>query len=608
MTDSDRLVGAAPNTGGIWSAWYAPHRAIIALGTILLAVAVAGGMLGVVNSAKAEKSTALISDRYLILQPPVREIRAAVANFQVLAEHVFVGSIPGPEVVAAGEAATTTADRAYLKLERLLSLSGNATLAPHLSTQMAAYSTARANLGAFVAGQKAPAELAQVAVLEQKAELKLDATLASLQAATTKRLMDIARQAQAEANAARVGLLWALAIGGIFALIITALFARKASRVERESARKDAVQLALTRRNEFEARLQRALEMSKTEGPVFDLVAEALNDAAPLLRAELLLADTSRAHFRQVLVSRTPSDDGGCGVVSPEDCPSASRGQTMVFPSSRAMDACPQLRGRGCSAVCVPVSISGNSVGVFHVTAADGSPPAESVQRDVEVVARRASERLAMLRAFEVSRTEANTDSLTGLLTRRSLEGGVRDLQESGVEYSVAYGDLDHFKKLNDVFGHDAGDRALRTFSQVLRDSLRPADIPCRYGGEEFVIVLPGCGVPEAVQVLERVMQRMADRLSAGHHPNFTVSFGLASSDQAPDFIQVVALADEALLQAKSGGRNGIVIAGVPGPARSPAGEQATPPKSAAPTLATLADPPEEELHALLPASPYTRN
>jgi diguanylate cyclase (GGDEF)-like protein len=226
------------------------------------------------------------------------------------------------------------------------------------------------------------------------------------------------------------------------------------------------------------------------------------------------------------------------------------------------MDACPNLRGRGCSALCVPVSISGNSVGVFHVTAEDGVAPSDRVRRDVEVVARRASQRLAMLRAFELSQTEANSDSLTGLLTRRSLESGVRDLLESDVPYSVAYGDLDHFKQLNDVFGHDAGDRALRTFSHVLRDSLRPADIPCRYGGEEFVIVLPGCPVVEAVQVLERVMQRTAERLAAGHHPAFTVSFGLASSDQAADFHQVVSLADEALLRAKSGGRNVIVVAG----------------------------------------------
>ena len=82
-----------------------------------------------------------------------------------------------------------------------------------------------------------------------------------------------------------------------------------------------------------------------------------------------------------------------------------------------------------------------------------------------------------MLRAFEVSQTQANSDSLTGLMTRRSLETTVRDLYATGTPYSVAYGDLDHFKVLNDTFGHAAGDRSLRTFSQVLRDSLRPVDI-----------------------------------------------------------------------------------------------------------------------------------
>jgi diguanylate cyclase (GGDEF)-like protein len=206
------------------------------------------------------------------------------------------------------------------------------------------------------------------------------------------------------------------------------------------------------------------------------------------------------------------------------------------------------------------MSIGGNSTGVFHVTTEDGSPPSGAVEKNVEVVARRASERLAMLRAFEVSQTQANSDSLTGLMTRRSLETAVRDLHATGTQYSVAYGDLDHFKDLNDVFGHAAGDRALRTFSQVLRDSLRPADIPGRYGGEEFVIVLPECPVEEARQVLERVRERMDERIVIAQLPRFTVSFGLASSDQAGDFDQVVALADAALLSAKAGGRDQIVV------------------------------------------------
>jgi diguanylate cyclase (GGDEF)-like protein len=484
-----------------------------------------------------------------------------VADFQVLAAQVFGGSAASDSLLASAVTDTTTTDRTYIRLQHLLGEPDNSSLAPHLNADMTAYVAARSSLGVYLAGEKTSTQTAHIVAVEQAASTKLDTALGSLQSTITSRLVATAGQASAAADSARVDLLWSLVIGVAFATAITTWLARKALRAEHEFARRDAEQLDLTNRTEFEARLQRALEMSNAEVPVFDLVAEALRDAAPELNAELLLADSSRAHFRQVLVSPADSHEMGCGVVSPEDCPAASRGQSLVFPSSTALDACPNLRGRGCSALCVPVSISGNAVGVFHVTAIEGSAPSEHVRRDVEVVARRASERLAMLRAFELSQTEANSDSRTGLLTRRSLESGVRELQDSNVSYAVAYGDLDHFKQLNDVFGHDAGDRALRTFSHVLRDSLRPADIPCRYGGEEFVIVLPGCPITEAVQVLERVMQRTAERLAAGHHPTFTVSFGLASSDQAAEFHEVVALADEALLQAKSGGRNVIVVA-----------------------------------------------
>ena len=325
--------------------------------------------------------------------------------------------------------------------------------------------------------------------------------------------------------------------------------------------------------------------MSKAEASVFDLVAEALSQAAPGMRSELLLADSSTANFRQVLVSTAQADDAGCGVMSPDDCPAASRARTMVFPSSTALDACPNLRGRRCSALCVPMSIGGNSMGVFHVTTDDGSPPSDAVLENVEVVARRASERLAMLRAFEFSQTEANSDSLTGLMTRRSLESAVHKLHDTGTPYSVAYGDLDHFKNLNDEFGHAAGDRALRTFAQVLRDSLRPADIPGRYGGEEFVIVLPDCPVDEARQVLERVRERMADRIVIAELPSFTISFGLAASDQASDFDHVVALADSALLSAKAAGRDRIVVS--PGPDLPVAATVGVPP---GPTLPAFDD------------------
>ena len=437
---------------------------------------------------------------------------------------------------------------------------------------MAAFVAAQNTLGAFLAGGPETLQTAHLAAVEEAAQAKLDAALASLQDTISAHLVTTANQAHVAASRARDELLWSIVIGVAIAGTAVAIITRHALRVEHEQARREAIQSDVAQRTAFEASLQTALEMSRAEQSVFDIVAEALSEAAPGMRSELLLADSSKAHFRQVLVSSAQADDVGCGVMSPDDCPAASRSRNMVFPDSTALDACPHLRGRHCSALCVPMSIGGNSIGVFHVTAQDGSPPSDAAEKNVEAVARRTSERMAMLRAFEVSQTQANSDSLTGLMTRRSLEGAVRDLHATGTPYAVAYGDLDHFKDLNDTFGHAAGDRALRTFSQVLRDSLRPVDIPGRYGGEEFVIVLPECPVDEARQVLERVRERLGERIVVADLPPFTISFGLASSDQAVDFDQVVALADTALLSAKAGGRDQVVTSTGPGqPVTNPA-------------------------------------
>jgi diguanylate cyclase (GGDEF)-like protein len=527
---------------------------------VLTLIALAGAFLGVANASQAESLNAQLTQRYLVLLPPVREIRAAASAFQVLASGAFDSAAPSSATnVADAEADANAINKSYLTLQHLLALPGNAGLAPRLASRMSALLAAQSSLGAFLAGGSHTPQTLQLAAAETSAAANLDATLASLQATITNRLTTTAEQAHAAADRARVDLLWSIAIGLAIAGTVIAVLTRHALRVEREQSRRETVQSDITRRIAFEASLQTALEMSRAEPSVFDVVAEALSQAAPDMRSELLLADSSKAHFRQVLVSSAQSDDVGCGVMSPDDCPAASSARNMVFADSTALDACPHLRGRGCSALCVPMSIGGSSIGVFHVTTEDGSPPSDAVEKNVEAVARRASERLAMLRAFEVSRTQANSDSLTGLMTRRSLETAVRELHDTGTPYSVAYGDLDHFKDLNDVFGHAAGDRALRTFSQVLRDSLRPDDIPGRYGGEEFVIVLPECPVDEARQVLERVRERLAERIVIAQLPRFTISFGLAASDQAGDFDQVVALADAALLSAKAGGRDQVV-------------------------------------------------
>jgi diguanylate cyclase (GGDEF)-like protein len=320
-----------------------------------------------------------------------------------------------------------------------------------------------------------------------------------------------------------------------------------------------------TRRAELDSQIQRGLEMARTEDEAYGVVTSAMRVSLPSDQlGEFLVADSSRAHFRQVSGSGPDGVGPGCPVGGPADCPATSTGQTMTFPSSTRIDACPWLRDRAngaCSAVCVPVAIAGRTIGVLHVTAESGTPPAENTVQDLELVARKAGERIGMQRAFVRSETEARTDPLTGLLNRRSLENRVRRLTEQGVPYVVAFADLDHFKLLNTAYGHETGDRALRIFSRTLRDSIRPDDIPARWGGEEFLTLLPDCRVEDAMIVAERVRERLASVVEKGDVPHFTVSIGLAASDDGVPFSEVVAAADAALLQAKAAGRDLVVLA-----------------------------------------------
>ncbi|MGO9875819.1 MAG: diguanylate cyclase [Acidimicrobiia bacterium] len=322
-----------------------------------------------------------------------------------------------------------------------------------------------------------------------------------------------------------------------------------------------------TRRRSYEATLQEALDMADTETAAYTVVAKALRESVPHLQVEMLVADSSGAHFHQTLDTTEPSltdRRSGCDVVSPIDCPATRRGHSLVFPSSRALNACPHLAGRPSgelSAACVAVSITGRSSGVVHAMGPDGTPPTENEVSYLEITTRHASERIAMLRAFAKSETQARTDPLTGLWNRRSLENRVRELSRDATPYALAYGDLDHFKVLNDTHGHEAGDQALRLFARVLRDSVRPGDITARYGGEEFVIVLPDCKTETATKILERLREQLALTLTNGRVPAFTVSFGVASSTDADNFDEVVAIADRALLTAKTDGRNRTILA-----------------------------------------------
>src|SRR6202035_2911512 len=185
--------------------WYAPHRAIVLLGAVLTLIALAGAFLGVANVSKAESLNAQLTERYVVLLPPVREMRTAASAFQVLAAGAFNSSAPASATnVAGAENAANAFNKSYLTLQHLLALPGNAELAPHLADQVSAWLASQSSLGAFLAGGTHTPQTAHLAVVETSAEANLDATLVSLQTTVTNLVDKTSDQAKAAADSARV--------------------------------------------------------------------------------------------------------------------------------------------------------------------------------------------------------------------------------------------------------------------------------------------------------------------------------------------------------------------------------------------------------------------
>ena len=315
-------------------------------------------------------------------------------------------------------------------------------------------------------------------------------------------------------------------------------------------------------RDAFGNELSEGLDMADTEEEAYETLGRAMVTIAPDLPTELLLADSSRAHLERA-TAHPLAGPAGCTVESPFSCMAVRRGSPVVFEDGEAVNACTRLRGRSCgpvSAVCVPINFMGRALGVLHAAAPVGKLPDTLQIAHLTTLGLQAGARIGTVRAFHSTQQKAATDSLTGLHNRRSAEERARDLVASGRPFAVVLADLDHFKRLNDSRGHEAGDKALRIFSEILRQSMRDGDMASRWGGEEFVLIVLNANAQQAYEAVERIRASLATALLTGGTPAFTSSFGIADSTMSPHFERMVKIADEALYRAKEEGRDRVVV------------------------------------------------
>ncbi|NTU78765.1 MAG: diguanylate cyclase [Chloroflexales bacterium] len=222
------------------------------------------------------------------------------------------------------------------------------------------------------------------------------------------------------------------------------------------------------------------------------------------------------------------------------------------------------------AALCVPLMVEGETLGVLHVhlPVTEQTEPLQTTRRQLALTfAKQAALGLANVRLRAVLQEQAARDPLTGLFNRRYLEETlVRELHRaSRASYPVGVImlDVDHFKRINDTYGHEAGDTVLRVIGQQLSASVRAGDVACRYGGEEFVLILPAAAL-EVVAARAEAIRQMIRALAITYHgttlPPLTVSLGVTvvADDQA-SVTEALARADAALYAAKRAGRDRVI-------------------------------------------------
>jgi diguanylate cyclase (GGDEF)-like protein len=316
------------------------------------------------------------------------------------------------------------------------------------------------------------------------------------------------------------------------------------------------------------------LQVCASRDEAFRIIPERLRRLFPgTSGAVSLLSDSkNRAESQSEWGPCAPADQ----IFAPAECWALRRGCSHVHPGGESALRCAHLGSEGAS-VCLPLIANGEALGVLalqenEIIARDTASPDQSPPW--RPLAMAAAEHIALalsnLSLREALRIQAVRDPLTGLYNRRYMQEFLeRELHRSRRQHhplSVLMLDLDHFKRYNDRFGHAAGDDVLRSLGGALLHSIRSDDVACRYGGEEFVLVLPDCPLPQAKtraqEICKRVKQNSTPCPGEMRDP-VTVSIGVAAYDDigANTVPLLLKLADQALYQAKHDGRDRVVVA-----------------------------------------------
>lgn len=327
------------------------------------------------------------------------------------------------------------------------------------------------------------------------------------------------------------------------------------------------------------------LQACLTVEEAYRSLAELIRPLFPEMTGAVLMISASK-HLVEAVASWGDPDLLCQLMFTPNDCWAIRRGRSHWVGAEhtgiRCQHVSPDTTLRNASGgqtppvetLCVPMMAQGDTLGVLHLATGQGGWVTPSRERLAVAVAEHVAVALANLRLREALQQQSIRDALTGLFNRRyleeSLERELRRSERKQQSLSIILFDVDHFKRLNDTHGHDAGDLVLRELGLFIKSQVRGSDIACRYGGEEFLLILPEASLDIAQERAERIREGFK-HLNLQHRQQalgiVTLSLGVAAFPQhGTTGAAVIQVADAALYAAKHQGRDRVVTAAIAAP------------------------------------------
>ena len=365
----------------------------------------------------------------------------------------------------------------------------------------------------------------------------------------------------------------------------TAALLQANARLESEMRERALAQQELNQQNEH---MVRELTVRSNRATTLAKMAELLQSCADLKDVFSVVAGMAQKIFPDfagaVLLFNSSHDVleviaswGECRLVGsvfgPLDCWALRTGHLHMVSAGDRTAACRHAGSLSNAYLCLPLLSQGEAIGVVHFQCNASAELPESILVLASTFADQVGLSVSNLRLREALRSQSIRDPLTGLFNRRyleeTLEREIRRAVRSEQPLGVLMLDLDHFKTFNDTYGHDAGDTVLREAASFLTKSVRAEDMVCRFGGEEFVIILPMADLKATQARGERIRSKLRELvvLHQGQSVGVvTVSVGVAAlPDHGTSPRALIDAADAALYRAKREGRDRVAVAEVAG-------------------------------------------